>query len=403
MSFLSQRLAEKIAKFEKTPQPESELILASDLTSFSLKYFWRRLANSKLKSNCLNVGLVFNGGIGDQVIQAQWARVFVEYLAQNGCQSYNVFMFDDPALGKEILQEVAHVDLIADHRCARKHKFDLLLSIDYFPRLWCTNQAAINEYAPFLKERMTQYLTVNAELAKFSKVCHHYQLMQYSFAKGWTRYDLLGQSGLCDFDRHTAPFLYLDDAQAQATLQKFSLDGERFVTFHSGISNIPVELLDAGVDPIKAKQHATRNIPLDMLGQVVQEFKQRHPTIKLVQLGGKDDLPVEHVDLNLVGQSSLKESLCLLSKAAVHVDNDSGLIHMRHALGQRSVVLWGPTLGAFVGYPEDVNLQGGCSGCMWLTSSWESKCPRGFDHAKCMRDIPISAVVEGIEQVLQKV
>lgn len=400
MSFLSQRIGDKLAKFEQLKDGGSDLELVCDLTLFSAKYFLRALTNRRVKSGCLNVGLVFNGGIGDQVIQLQWARVFVDSLAQQGCASYNVFMFNNTEMGNMLLNKVEHVDLIADHRFARKHNFDLLISIEYFPRLWNVNLAAIKKHAPFLIDKLKQAGGFYSEFSKLSRVCHHYQLMQCAVAKGWTRYDLLGRCGLCEFDRNTKPYLYLDPEFVSVTLDKFGLQDRKFITFHSGISGIPVQLLDEGMDPVKAKQQANRVIPPALLQQSFVELKRIYPDFLFVHLGDADALPVEQADLNLAGKSSLMESVCLLSKAVCHIDNDAGLIHLRHALHQRSVVLWGPTLGAFVGYPEDENIQGQCSGCMWLVPNWEVHCPKGFSNAKCMVDISVDRVVAGVEKIL---
>lgn len=401
MSFLSQRLVDKLAKYEQTGEQFSDIGLAVDLGLFSIKHLVRSLINSKLKSNRLNVGLVFNGGIGDQVIQLQWARIFVASLQQQGCNSYNVFMFANPELGQMLLNGVDHVDQVENHRFARKHDFDLLLSIEYFPRIWKINNTSLSKYAPFLTERLEQAFSFYAEFSKLSRTCYHYQLMQLAVAKGWTRYDLLGRCGLCDFDRNTVPFLQLEDDLTNTVLQKFNLQNRQFITLHSGISGIPTQFLDKGVDPVIAKQNATRTIPLSLLEDILVCLKQQYPDYLLVHIGDKDALPVQHADLNLAGKTSLKESLCLLSKSACHIDNDAGLIHLRHAMGLRSVVVWGPTLGAFVGYPEDINIQGNCTGCMWLTPNWESHCPKGYACAKCIYDISAEDITSAVQKVLQ--
>lgn len=400
MSFLSQRIGDKLAKFEQRKDGGSDLGLVSDLTLFSVKHFLRTMTNQRVKSGCLNVGLVFNGGIGDQIIQLQWARVFVESLAQQGCVSYNVFMFNNSEIGQMLLKRVEHVDLVECHHFARKHKFDLLLSLEYYPRLWDVNLSAIKKYAPFLSDKLKLAGKFYSEFLKFNRVTHHYQLMDASLAKHWNRYDLLGQCGLCDFNRDTQPFFGIDQSEVDATLSKYHLHDKEFLTVQSGIGDMPLYGIPEGEAPIVARQRATKLIPKELATQVFIQIKQRYPELLIVQLGDEHSVRFDGVDLCLLGQTSLPESINLLYAAKLHFGNDSGLIHLRHAMGKRSVVVWGPTSAEFLGYPEDQNIQGACKPCMWLTRDWNVNCPKGLSCAKCMLDIPVNKLIAGVEKIL---
>ncbi len=71
-------------------------------------------------------------------------------------------------------------------------------------------------------------------------------------------------------------------------------------------------------------------------------------------------------------------------------------------MGKSAVVLWGPTSGAIVGYDDDVNLQGSCKPCAFLTPDWNTSCPRGYACAQCMTTIQAADVVAGVKTLLAR-
>lgn len=404
MSFLSQRLSEKILRLECTQSAENHVLndfqMCSELTAFSIKTGIRNLFATKLQHGCLNIAFAVSGGIGDQVIELQWVKSFLEWIKQSDVRTYVVLCFPNPALGRRLAKEFPFIDRIEDLRFCKNHKFDLLLSVDYCVRFWSYDRKSVCKFAPTLVESFDAAYKRSLTYIEFDQYQYHYQLMHICLAKGLTRYELLGEVGLGVLDRHTKPFFFVDNKQVEDTLAKFGLLDKPFITLQSGVGGIPLDGLAKGVDPNKARQHATKTMPKSLAEDVIVRLKEDLPQFTLVQIGEPDGIRFEGVDLCLIGQSSLEDSFDLLSAAQVHIGNDSGLVHIRHAMGKRSVVVWGPTAKDFLGYPEDENLQGDCLPCMWLTSDWNLNCPRGYDHAKCMGSILAGDVVAAVKRLV---
>lgn len=403
MSFLSYRLTEKLIKLEQKTFEKSgnsnDIALFISIFLFACKTLLRGVFARRPKANCLNIGFVLSGGLGDQIISAQWIKVFLERLEQEKIDFYAVLCCPNEKMGQYITHGFSHVDLVTDHKFFKKHKFDVLLGVDYFVKFWTYDKGAIYKYAPSLLDAFEQARYRVSKYSVYGNYRYHFQLMDLCLAQGLNRYDLMGSNGLCGFDRFSKPFWQVDLEQVQATLAKFNLQNRPFITLHSGVGDVPLNNLKEGEDPKVVKQRVTRVIPQSLAEEILKLLKLSLPDVTLVQIGEPEGIKFDGADLCLIGQTSLYESLDLLCAASVHIDNDSGLVHVRHAMGKRSVVLWGPTAGDFVGYPEDENLQGNCHACMWLTEDWNTQCPKGYECARCMSEHSAADVVERVKKL----
>jgi ADP-heptose:LPS heptosyltransferase len=111
---------------------------------------------------------------------------------------------------------------------------------------------------------------------------------------------------------------------------------------------------------------------------------------------------IEGVDLNLVGKISFLEAAAVLERARLHIDGESGLVHLRHLLGGRSVVMFGPTPAEYFAYADNCNIVSkDCRGCMWMTDDWFEVCPRGLAESRCMASIATTEVLKDVIGVLQ--
>lgn len=404
MSFLSYRLREKLSKLEQQRCADkhqvSDVRLFGGLFLFALKFFFRSMLARRPKSNCLNIGFVLSGGLGDQLISAQWVKAMLERLEQEHCLFYAVICCPNESIGRMITQGYPHVDKLTNLKFFKKHKFDVLLDLNYFVKFWTYDAQAVAKYAPSLVADFENAQQIMRPLLPFSNYHYHFQLMNVCLAKGLNRYDLMGCNGLCQFDRKSQPYFQVDDAKVRETLAKFKLLDKPFIILHSGVGDVPLLGVRPDEDPKVAKQRVTRVLPQSLGEEIFAELKQRFPEYVLVQIGEPEGLRFKGSDLCLIGKTSLEESLDLLYAAAAYIDNDSGLVHVRHVMHKRSVVIWGPTAGDFVGYPEDENLQGNCQACMWLTEDWNLHCPRGYECARCMLTHSAKDVANSVARVL---
>ncbi|GFO70871.1 hypothetical protein GMLC_44500 [Geomonas limicola] len=142
---------------------------------------------------------------------------------------------------------------------------------------------------------------------------------------------------------------------------------------------------------------ATKCWPLEHWIELVRSLKARLPELRIVQLGAASSRPIAGVDLCLVNQTTLAEAAWLIKGALLHVDTESGLVHLARTLATRSVVLFGPTDRDYYGYPENLNLSAGeCGNCWWSTPDWLLNCPRGLTQPACMAAITPDRVCRAV-------
>lgn len=135
--------------------------------------------------------------------------------------------------------------------------------------------------------------------------------------------------------------------------------------------------------------------------ELVALLKRDYPGVRIVQLGSSTSVPIPGVDHDLIDKTSFAEVGAILGKAIVHFDNDSGLVHMAAALGTPSVVMFGPTLADFYGYPGNRNLAPSvCGGCWWTVSDWMDVCARGFEKPLCLESTSAERALDAARERL---
>ncbi|MFB6355643.1 MAG: lipopolysaccharide heptosyltransferase II [bacterium] len=102
--------------------------------------------------------------------------------------------------------------------------------------------------------------------------------------------------------------------------------------------------------------------------------------------------------LNLVGQTTLRECMNLLSKSQATVANDSGIMHLSAGMGTPVVGIFGstdPSLTSPVGQHTDVIYKGvECSPC------FEEECPLSEDRYKCLNQIEPGEVFDRLMNLI---
>lgn len=137
--------------------------------------------------------------------------------------------------------------------------------------------------------------------------------------------------------------------------------------------------------------------------QVIAILRSEYPQYAIVQLGlpGEKDKPLKGVDLCLTDGKDWEKIKYILENAAVHIDYDSGLVHLRKALhGGPSVVLFGPTSPEFYGYGDDLAVRGSACDvwCMQLTDQWNTVCQKSRGTASCMASITPQMVMQSVQK-----
>lgn len=202
------------------------------------------------------------------------------------------------------------------------------------------------------------------------------------------RYNFLqGMSGI----KYGGPRLPL--ATDEHALPRFGLEGKRYVTLHNGFDAEEAGHVGRGRPATKCYPRFPESVP---------RLREACPNVYIVQLGADTSQPIDAVDLNLIGRTSMAETAAILGSAALHIDNEGGLVHVASCLGTRSCVVFGPTSLDYFGYEENINIPPAfCGGCWWTTGDWLRNCPRGLDGPRCLSQQPPEVIVEALRPHLQ--
>jgi len=206
-------------------------------------------------------------------------------------------------------------------------------------------------------------------------------LGQYTEKKGKRRHNYLHAMAGIPYGGHGLS-LSVDDRQ----LQQHKIAPHGYITISNGFDEDMAS--KTGVIATKVYPH---------FDAVISEVKRVLPDLCIVQIGTATSTPIQGVDLDLISKTTLQEVAGLLRSAALHIDNEGGLVHLAAALGTRSAVVFGPTLAGYFGYEENINIEPlVCGGCWWMESTWMEQCVRGDAVPTCMYTQPPENVARKI-------
>lgn len=153
----------------------------------------------------------------------------------------------------------------------------------------------------------------------------------------------------------------------------------------------------------KAAWSDLKNWPLDRWAELVRELQARGHCV--LQIGGKDDPPIEGVDRSLLGEPF---EACLMAQAfaVAHIGVDSVFNHTsairwphRGGAPVPSVILFGPTSPTGFGYPHNQNLFAALP-CQPVCNLGNSGCKHSTYRA-CMDALSQQAVLGALERLLR--
>jgi len=136
-----------------------------------------------------------------------------------------------------------------------------------------------------------------------------------------------------------------------------------------------------------SRRQATKCYPHS--AKLVRLIKEKFPDVAVVQVGTTTSIPIPYADINLLGKTNLKQVAAIIGQAQLHIDNEGGLVHIASCLGTRSCVIFGPTSADYFAYEDNINIRPTfCGGCWWINETWMDSCPRRFETARCMSEMP---------------
>lgn len=176
-------------------------------------------------------------------------------------------------------------------------------------------------------------------------------------------------------------------------LDKYGLRNSMFITVHNGSDTSNARSIG---------DKYVSNYPIEKFSELCRIIKEKYPSVMIVQLGHpKSSEPIKNVDLNLIGKSSLDEAFAILKYSTLHIDGDSGFVHVNASLMGRSVVVYGPSPMKYLAYEENVNISKNiCESCMWDSPDWRYQCLAGHDEPICMTSINPDEIFERCETII---
>lgn len=324
------------------------------------------------------VALRFSGGVGDMVINALYAQ---QLRAKTAAQ---VDIYSDK---KEILEGIfLNKNFGIRNDSLDVSKYDAVIFITRFPTVESVSARIMKGESPLSKylRGLIEAANANAFMLQ-TGVVFDFAGMEYSKRLGKNRYTQADFSG--ELQMQNAKFeieCALDEAFVRS---KFGLGEGQYITIQRGS---------------KTGTTDTKLLSNEAYARLVKKMKSLLPEMKIVQLGRRSVDPIKGVDMDLRGDTSFEELKGLLKYSAAHVDCECGMVHLKHGLGGKSLVFFGPTDIEFYAYAENVNIcSDACKACEWLTKNWGDKCLRGFENPPCMAEIDVDAAAQRLKEMLQ--
>lgn len=346
------------------------------------------------RKNCdkdiIRIAIKLEGGLGDYLINANWYEYFrAKYVDDT------VFV-DIFALSKSILSilpnELYHTKVYAG-KFLYEENYDGILDLVRIPVVLSADEEKIKQLSPKLHEYIAlckRYMDENRLVWQNLPFLDGFHTAK-CVSKGVKRIqeaDVYGYLGITEEYK----FAIQIKEDENAYLHSLGLDASPFITVHRGW------------DGAYTKSEHVKAWSLASCGDIIIKLKEQFPGYKIVLFGiSKEQAPSpKGADINLLGKTSLEQVKILLKHAACHIDNEGGMVHLRHALhGGPSVVLFGPTSVDLFGYSENINLTSGACRhwCEWLTNDWMFTCTKtGRSGHPCMDAITSDDVIRSMKQ-----
>lgn len=313
------------------------------------------------------IGMLVAGGVGDHIIVARFLRDLAAVAEPFTVDVFSPIM-KAAAWVFERLPVVQHTYYDSQFESA-KADYDLLIDLSS-PNPMISIRTQSGDGKPILLAicRQMQAFAARFDFSRTVPVPTAGFLAQIWQSQNIKRITLLHCAAGVEFGGNQ-----LDLAKNECVLDRFDLQAGSYVSIHNGF--------EAGL--VTSGRESTKCYPY--FAEVVSIVRAVFPGLRFVQLGTHTSTPIETADLNLINRTSLAEAAGVIAHAAVHVDVESGLVHVASCLGVPSCVVFGPTPPDYFGYDVNANMRPPvCGGCWWTTSDWMDRCPRGFTTPICL-------------------
>ena len=344
-------------------------------------------------SKVLHVAIWLHGGYGDILINNTWVKEF--YRRINCAVKIDIFLQPDRPTPFFIFYLMPYkVDIFDSRFFNESQGYDLKIEILHMVKLHSWSPHRVMNKDKQLYSIIEKISDMRGKYYKYydNTPVHDGAWANLMMKMGKSRWSALSIDGVFDFD-NTMGLLHLDISK-YPVLDKWNLAGKQYITIHHGS--------DVGI--VTGNKQQVKLWPFDYYIKLCELIKQKYPDLIIVQLGGISSAPMTCVDANCVGNLSMEESIIVLKHSLLHIDAESGLVHIKRQLRGKSIVLFGPTPIDYYKYAENFNINSPyyCVNCMWLMNDWFSNCinPNAKDHSECMKAIVPEMVMAQVTKYL---
>lgn len=151
----------------------------------------------------------------------------------------------------------------------------------------------------------------------------------------------------------------------------------------------------------------TKQIPSELVTQILSY----NDALNFTLIGG-NDVVEEYSKINyserinnLVGDTSLNESISIIANASLLITGDTGMMHIGAALQKKMVVIWGSTspemgFAPYYGHESEMyhSIYNGDLSCRPCSKYGKTRCPKG--HMKCLSDLKVVEINRSIKTLL---
>lgn len=242
-----------------------------------------------------------------------------------------------------------------------------------------------------ISNKIWAYCVLNKKVISevFSNRFFRGQVNLYSKTINKKRYE---QSDLAGVFAYSETYLQVSEKDTMEILSRFDLEGRNYITVNRGEGH--------------RNSNSPKLWPKKNYDLLVQMIKERFPNYLIVQLGSDEEYGTfEGIDINLCGKTTLRDIKYVIKGASLHIDNEGGLVHLRHMLGGKSVVLFGPTEIETFGYVDNINIRVcNCKeACSNYSQNWFNGCILSNGIKSCMDNISVDMVFDRVKDYLQSV
>lgn len=327
------------------------------------------------------------GGIGDYIVLARFAR---DLAARTEGFGFDIYA-SNPGLADWLFGSLpgfrqSYHDILFE---TSRKRYDAALRADHVVIAYpdSLEWSRLSE-SPLLAAAIRRIIQYRPKIEIFIK--HHPNMDNFLALRA-----VYANATRLDFLHHIAGLSYggdrLDVAADAMAPSRNGLASRRYVTVHNGF--------DPGF--IITSEQATKCYP--HFAEVVRLLKRQFPDLTFVQVGTSTSIPIPGIDVDLINHTSLTEVAGIIAGAALHIDNEGGLVHLARCYGVCSCVVFGPTPSNYFGYGGNINVDPTfCGGCWWINQTWMDYCPRGFSRPRCMTEQDPAAVAKVIAAFLMR-